>query len=398
MTVSRVAYVCNDGGIPLYGSAGSSIHIREYITSLSNCGVEPLVLYRPGTGQSGQNSIPAKEVQLPTTPLAHGYLNKVFDLESIAKNFELSFALRRIPDDIDVIHERYSLYSYKGARFARNRNIPFVLEVNSPLIYEANEYGGGLQRPRVAERAEREACQDATKILAVSRELKDYFSKYVDEEKITVVPNGVNPDQFNPDTPARTPDDRFTIGFVGSFKDWHGVSNLVQAGKQLSDLRDSIRFLLVGSGPLYEDLQKEISQSGLDDFFELPGSVPHSEIPGYLSSMDVAVAPYPDLSFFYYSPVKLFEYMSMALPTICSAIGQIERIIDDGENGYLIPSGAVDALVEEVRDVLNLSRNQPNELDKTGRRARERILDEYTWTQNAQRILNVYKSGINEQS
>lgn len=394
MNVSRIAYVCNDRGIPLYGTAGSSVHIREFVSALSSYDVNPIVLYRTRNGSSDRDSFPGETTRLPQVPFSRGPLNKVVDVQSVAKNYELLLALRRICDEVDLIHERYSLFSYKGAQFAQKHDLPFFLEVNAPLVYETSKYYGPLRREAFAERAERQVCENATGVFVVSQELKEYFANYVNESKITVVPNGVNPEQFSPDVPATVPSDRFTIGFVGSFKRWHGIANLVEAGRYLSKLRDRVRFLFVGTGPLSDHLRSEIADSDLEDLFELPGSVPHSEIPGYLSSIDIAVAPYPDLSFFYYSPLKLFEYMSMGLPTVGSAIGQVKRVIDDGDNGFLVPPGDIDALAETLRQVYCLYRDEPGLFETIGTRARETVLNGYTWDQNAQQICEVYESAL----
>jgi glycosyltransferase involved in cell wall biosynthesis len=113
------------------------------------------------------------------------------------------------------------------------------------------------------------------------------------------------------------------------------------------------------------------------------GSVPHDQIPAYLAAIDVAVAPYPALEDYYYSPLKLFEYMAMRRPVVASAIGQIAEVVDHQQNGWLYPPGDIDAL----RDALMLLATDPDLRDNLGVRARADVVAQHTWAQNAERLL-----------
>ena len=78
------------------------------------------------------------------------------------------------------------------------------------------------------------------------------------------------------------------------------------------------------------------------------GRVGPDDVAGYLTSCDVAVAPYPNLSDFYFSPLKVYEYMACGLPTVASSIGQLQSMITHGIDGFLIEPASVTALANTL--------------------------------------------------
>jgi glycosyltransferase involved in cell wall biosynthesis len=101
--------------------------------------------------------------------------------------------------------------------------------------------------------------------------------------------------------------------------------------------------------------------------------------------MDAAVAPYPRLSRFYFSPLKVYEYMAAGLPVVASRLGQLEGLIQDGINGLLCPAGdavALAAALGELRVDLALRR-------RLGEAARASVLRHHTWEAVVNRILSL---------
>src|SRR5262249_39990802 len=120
---------------------------------------------------------------------------------------------------------------------------------------------------------------------------------------------------------------------------WHGLDWLLEAFSELHRADRSSHLLLVGDGPLRLTLEEQVRGAGLREFVTFSGPVSHVEMPDYLAAMDVAVAPYPALPDFYYSPLKLFEYMAAGRAIAASRVGQVAEVIADGVTGLLFDPG-----------------------------------------------------------
>jgi glycosyltransferase involved in cell wall biosynthesis len=104
-----------------------------------------------------------------------------------------------------------------------------------------------------------------------------------------------------------------------------------------------------------------------------------------LASMDVAVAPYPRRSSFYFSPLKVYEYMAASRPVVASRIGQLANLIEDGVNGLLCPAGDPVTLAAALARL----RREPELRARLGRAARATVLKHHTWETVARRILHL---------
>jgi glycosyltransferase involved in cell wall biosynthesis len=200
---------------------------------------------------------------------------------------------------------------------------------------------------------ERRILIGADLVVAVSREVRDFVLKLgVGSDRVKVLPNGVDIRRFNPQVdggPIRRAlglEETFVIGFVGSLKAWHGVDGLLSACASLP-ISLPWQLLLVGDGPERDSLAHQAGALGVFDRVTFTGSVSYDQIPAFMAAMDVVVAPYPALDDFYFSPLKLFEYMSMARPVIAAALGQIAEVVVHRQNGWLYPPGDIGALRDE---------------------------------------------------
>jgi glycosyltransferase involved in cell wall biosynthesis len=305
---------------------------------------------------------------------------------ALQANDGLRSALER-EGPFDLIYERYALWSFAGIEYARATVVPGLLEVNAPLIEEQAEHRGLVDRAGAQHMAER-VFGAATALVAVSDEIAAYLERYPTAHgRVCVIPNAVNPDRFpasqKPSCPGRP--GLFTVGFVGSLKPWHGLPILLEAFAMLHQRDRMSRLLIVGDGPERASLEADVAARGLAQAVHLTGAVAPSEVPGLLASMDVAVAPYPKLPYFYFSPLKVYEYMAAGLPVMASRIGQLVVLIDDGVNGMLCPPGDPVALAEGLEHL----QRSPELRARLGQAARATVIRYYTWDSVAQRILRL---------
>ena len=272
--------------------------------------------------------------------------------------------------------------------FAREQGIPGVLEVNAPLIDEQAVHRGLTDRA-AAEAVAARAFAAARVIACVSEGVAEWVRTRGQDLscKVHVVPNAVNPHRFGPHGAQRRPPvaGTFVIGFVGTLKPWHGLPALAEAFAQLHLRVSEARLLIVGDGPERETLVNVLKERGLLNAVHFAGAVDPEEIPGWLASMHVAVAPYPALENFYFSPLKMFEYLAAGLPTVASRVGQITELLRDGETALLVPPGDAKALGEA------LSRLRADEglRVRLGNTGRAWVKRHHTWDAAVARLLHM---------
>jgi glycosyltransferase involved in cell wall biosynthesis len=272
--------------------------------------------------------------------------------------------------------------------FARAAEKPGLLEVNAPLIDEQARHRR-LHDRGSAEQIARRTFAAAGALLAVSEEVAGWLAGYPGTQgRIHVVSNAVNLARFT--QPHRTPsgvERPFTIGFVGTLKPWHGLPVLVQAFQLLEQRDEPARLLIVGDGPEREAMVQALSAGdpALVKAVHWTGAVPHDEVPRWLASMDVAVAPYPGLQEFYFSPLKVYEYMAAGLPVVASNIGGLAQLVHHERTGLLVPPGDPDALARSL-ERLRRDRELRRRMGEAGRR---HVLRHHTWQANLAKILQI---------
>ncbi|ACK68195.1 glycosyl transferase group 1 [Rippkaea orientalis PCC 8801] len=383
----RIAYICADRGIPVFGQKGCSIHVQEVIRGFLKQKAE-VHLFTPRIDDNSPEDL--AEVKLHALLPIPKVNQEIREKMALSTNAQIESELEWL-DPFDFVYERYSLWSYSAMEYAQRKGIPGILEVNAPLILEQRQHRG-LVHLEEAETVAKRVFNAATVIIAVSENIKDYLTQYVkDTNKIKVIPNGVNPHRFIPKMDNNPSSSEFTIGFVGSLKPWHGLPILIEAFAQFHNNYPHSKLLIIGDGPERDRLLHEITHKNLQSVVELTGAVSPHLIPSLLTQIDVAVAPYPPMENFYFSPLKVYEYMIAGLPVVASRIGQLSELIEDGSNGLLCPPGDVNALATALEQLWR----SPELRYQLGTQARQTILANYTWDQVVQRILQLAEHSRN---
>lgn len=382
----KICYLCADRGIPLTGHKGASAHVRGLVRAFAGMGHDVVVL-TCDEGQGGHD-LDAEIIRIPAPGLLDGLdesdTPRVYRaLGHVWNNATVEAALERVivEHGPDLLYERYGPFGLAGGVVARRHGLPHVLEVNAPLAWEGAQYRKQAMSD-AAEVLERAALANAGTVLVVSAELRDVLiASGADAERIAVVPNGVDDTLFrNRQRPTET--DSITIGFVGSLKPWHGLEHLRDAFVLLAaDAR--YRLLVVGDGPAGRVLRE--LESTYPRRVLLTGPVTHDRIPELLGRMDIAVAPYPALERFYFSPLKVLEYMAAGLAVVASDIGQLRELVRPDETGLLVPPGDATALAAAIRRLADDGALRT----RMGRTASTDVLRQHTWRHRADEILEL---------
>ena len=379
----KIAYICNDPGIPVFGCKGSSIHVQSVVRTLLRQGHQ-VHLFTCNLGTDTPADLEIVPIhKLPEYPRNDDYSAQEQAL--LLSNPKLFSMLER-EGPFDLVYERYSLWSFAGMDYACTIGVPGVLEVNAPLIEEQIKYRKLVNRDKAKQVAE-QAFGAATTLIAVSQTVADYLENYsMAKGRIHVVPNGVDPSRFSKEIKPSLACTReeFIIGFVGTMKPWHDLSSLIDAFAKLHHQDSNTRLLMVGDGKGLKKVRENLSAHNCSQAVHFTGAVSPERIPGLLAAMDVAVAPYSLDSQCYFSPLKVYEYMAAGLPVVASQVGQLAELIQDGVNGLLCPPDDSDCLGNK----LSLLKSDPKLRSRLGEAAKECIDQYYTWDIVVRRILD----------
>lgn len=290
----------------------------------------------------------------------------------------------------DVLYERYNLFFHSGVRLARARNLPLILEVNSPLAEERARHGKLALKP-LARWSEHSIWRAADHVLPVTRALADYVvAAGVAPERITVIPNGVERAFLSEHDPRGVRAryglvGKIVLGFTGFVRDWHGLDRVVSYLHERR--REDLALLIVGDGDARARLERQAKSLGVDSAVIFTGVVQREAVPEHLAAFDIALQPAVTA---YASPLKLFEYMAAGRAIIAPDMANIREVIEPGAALLVADAdkaalfGALDALV-----------NDAGLRARFGAAAREMLLRRgFTWDENARKVEEIAKSTL----
>jgi glycosyltransferase involved in cell wall biosynthesis len=281
----------------------------------------------------------------------------------------------------DVIYERANLFHLAGTLVAARRRIPLLLEVNAPLAEERGRFGN-LALRRTAASLERLAWRRASRVLPVTEVLADKIrAAGVPDERITVVPNGIHPEDFPAmaTRPAEA-DGPLVLGFVGFVRDWHGLDHVVRAMAAYRG-QHPLALKVVGDGPARAGLEALAAELGIADRVRFTGLAAREAVPGMIGGFDIALQP---ASVAYASPLKVFEYMAAGRAIVAPDQPNLREVLRHGETALLFDPGNPEAMWQAV---LRLAED-PVLRQRLGDAARAEITHrDLTWAGNARKVL-----------
>jgi len=411
----KILYLNPDRGIPVLGDKGASVHVREFVSGAAALGHN--VVLGCATLGTGNAAPPARilRFEVPTDDVALSDACRVFGLSleylgDVAARRELELLaydcglaqrvlseLARIKFEPDVIYERHALFSSMGAAVAARLGVPRILEVNAPIVKEQARFRG-LLFTGLALRKEAESYLKADVTIAVSQAVAAHIRTVIRSMgAVRVVGNGVNMARFKSNGSREKLRRRLgltdepVIGFIGSFKAWHGVNSLFDAFEVVLRKHPTAALVALGDGPERAALHARAAAAPHSRQIIFPGKVPHAEIPDWLAAMDLTAAPYLPQSDFYFSPLKIIESLAAARPVVAPCIGQITELVQDGETGVLFAPGSVAGCAEAICTLLD----EPERRTEMGAAGR-RFAAGRDWTHVVQEILSFVGSPVVE--
>lgn len=316
----------------------------------------------------------------------------VYEMMELGYNFfgVWNILLQVKKDRPDFIYERYSLNTFCGVLIGKLLAIPVILEVNAPLFFEHKKYGK-LVFERLALVTERWICSNSYRTIVVSDVMKKILvEEGVPGNKIIVMHNGINPDEFHPAISGAAirrqygiEESKTVFGFVGWFRPWHGLDIVLKALKADEFNAKGVHLMFVGDGPAYGDLYRYTQENDLFDCVTFTGAIGRDVIPEYLAAFDIALQPSATE---YASPMKIFEYLAMGKPLIAPNQRNICEILTNGYDSVMFCVDDKNGLIDCMKSLIDCK----SLVSDMGMNAVKTVeLRKYFWQENAKKVVEL---------
>ncbi len=309
--------------------------------------------------------------------------------------------------EVDLVHSHTWYANLGGHLAALLHDIPHVVSAHSlepHRPWKAEQLGGGY---RLSSWAEETAFEAADAVIAVSagmrRDILDSYSD-LDPTKVHVVRNGIDPDEFSPDTGTDVVEkigmdlNKPSVVFVGRITRQKGLVHLVRAAKQFDP---ETQLVLLAGTPDTPEIAEEFHQA-FDELKKSRGGIiwiekmlPRQAVRQVLSHASVFACPS------IYEPLGIVNLEAMACETavVASRVGGIPEVVVDGETGYLVdydPEQAEDRhhvtkFESEFAAKVNALTRDSSRAQRFGAAGRERCIEEFSWTKIAEETVQVYQ-------
>jgi glycosyltransferase involved in cell wall biosynthesis len=276
-------------------------------------------------------------------------------------------------DDICHIHVHYAAHPASVAIAASKLT-------GIPFSFTAHAYDIWIDRLFIEDKVN--AARFAIACTKYGREQILKNNGIIDPKKLVTIYHGIDTEKFAPrETPTRN--SKTTILHVGRLSEEKAQANIILACKILKRDHYDFQCLIIGDGPLYNDLKGLIVQNDLDDQVKLVGKVFQEEIIDYYAKADMFVLS----SYRENMPNVLVESMSMGIPTIATAIAAIPELIQDGENGLLVEPNNIEQLAQAMKRLID-KKEFAQQIAQNGRNT---VLDKFDHNDSLDQLIELYR-------
>jgi glycosyltransferase involved in cell wall biosynthesis len=284
--------------------------------------------------------------------------------------------LRR--ERIDVVHAHKFGSNLWGSILGRLSRVPVVIAHEHSWSYSGQPLRRFLDREVIA--------RGADVIVAVSREDARRMVEVegIEPSSIRFIPNGIpTPERKGHDLRSElglaegTP----VVATVGQLRPEKALEVLVEAAEGLAPRFPELRVLIVGHGPVEDDLKQHVVEAGLEETVLFLGR--RNDVPDVLAGIDVAVC----CSDHEGSPLSVMEYMAAGKPVVATRVGGVPDLIEDGVHGLLVPPRRSDELADAIASLLS----DRERAQKMGDQARARQQEEFTLAAFVRRVEDLYE-------
>jgi glycosyltransferase involved in cell wall biosynthesis len=245
------------------------------------------------------------------------------------------------------------------------------------------------------------AARNANLIFAISYYLQNFAKTEYNCKNVLYLPNGVDTDLFQMDKTMRDKkrkelniENDTVIGYTGSFAYYEGISVLLEAFKNLNEKYPNLKLAIMGKAYFDgdENISDKVKENDLEEQVIFIPPQPYEKVPDYLSAFDILCCSKLDVEINRVAnPIKVVEYLSMDLPTVCSAVGGINDTITNEKDGFLVKPGDIKSLENKIEWILL----NPDLSKKVASDGRKTVLNKYSFSVTEKNVQNAIMNIMN---
>ncbi|MBO4247088.1 glycosyltransferase family 4 protein [Halomicrobium sp. IBSBa] len=370
--------------LPVRG--GGPYYVHNLSTHLESKGHECRVVTTTVGGQADTETVPltrSTAFEVGPAPIAPGF------------PVVLKRAIREF--DPDVIHSNYPLPLYPdvAAVLSKFHSVPHVITCHGAFEMSWDNLVGAIGQ--VYNRTLlRVTLRLADRILVSNQNIVDEISLYQRyEDKLDVVPIGVDTEWFDPETtdgdpPFKIDDTKKTVLYAGAFRRYKSLDDLVRGFAQIVENHD-VRLVLVGEGAKKADIESLVAKLGIEDSVVFPGFVSDEELRRAYAAADVFVLPSPTITESF--GMVVMEAMAMGVPTVVTSGSGVGRVLDSEDAGVVVDPESPDQLADSIVRLVTDDEWYQKQADL----GRTLVTERFAWTEIVDQNVAVYQQLLDDQ-
>ena len=307
-------------------------------------------------------------------------------------DFKTILSIRRFlkKQNIGIIHT----HGYKSNLYALAASMGKSL----PRVATCHNWLGDDPKMKFYARLDKFFLNQFDRVIAVSDSVKqEILNQNISANKVLTICNGIDTNRFNAPKKVESAGREFgidkgckVIGTVGRLSEEKGHIHLLNAAKKVVQEYPKVVFLIVGDGPLRNDLEEKASalsqtqnleKNGHESLFIFTGV--RSDMPAIYSLMDIFVLP----SLTEGLPMVLLESMASQKPIVATNVGAIPKVIEHGHSGLLVQPGDAKELAKAIMDLLA----NPQKAHRLAEQARDKVKQQFSSERMAEKYVEVYR-------
>ena len=332
----------------------------------------------------GRNQIFAviffKELKYFLKPLVQDLYNLKISKNRLKQDLKLAyFATIMDENGVALIHAHFASMGYIARRLGKMLGLPYTLTTHAFDIYMD------------ADTTElRKVMNDAELVVTISEYNRNYLRDEIGvNNRIELIRCGIDFDKFNPQKKLKV-DGRIRMLTVARLVEKKGIAYLIKAIPMVIKEVSKCELTIIGSGPLYDNLQQLVRDLDMGRYVQFRGDVPDSELMRYYEDADMFILPciVTENGDRDGIPVAMMEAMAMVLPVISTSVSGIPELVEDGASGILVPPKDEKAIADAI-----ITLCKDGELGvKMGEEGRKIIEREFNIVFEAEKLIGVFEN------